>query len=81
MIAMSIGYALRDAQKYPTYCGRLAALYESTTGWEWWSAKPLPEHRWASFVDRFHAVSQMIRDGVIRPDGPSDGQPHAEEHA
>ncbi len=44
-----------------TYCGRVAAMYQATTGFEWWSGKYRSEHRNANFLNRV-ATAMAILD-------------------
>jgi len=59
LVSTHVIYALRTQPFYPTYCGRVAALYEAFTGFEWWSGRPTQVMRWANFSDRMALAQQM----------------------
>lgn len=70
-----IAYGLHVQMKAPlpqtalpqTVCGRIAATYQASTGYEWWSGLPLSQHRNANFLNRVATAMAILdaeRQGV-----------------
>lgn len=74
-LSARIAYGLHVQMGAPmpqTVCGRIAATYQASTGYEWWSGLPLSQHRNANFLNRVATAMAILdaeRQGVDKTHG------------